>query len=396
MKRIIIFLFLGGIILGGGFYGGYNYGKSSVQCPYCQPTEIDFSLFWEAYHRLQEKFVDKDKIDVQKIIYGAISGMVASLEDSYTVFFPPDESKRFLEEVRGTFEGVGMEIGINKERQIQVVSPIEGTPAKNAGLRPGDKILEINGTSTKGFTTEEAANLIRGPRGTTVTLMIMREGWNESQEIKIVRDVIIVPSMKFELKTDEKGEQYAYVAIYQFSEKLVYEFHNAAVNILNNPTQKIVIDLRNNPGGYLEVAQNIAGWFLEKGQIVVIEEFSNGDKQEYKSEGNAIFLDYKVVILINGGTASGSEILAGALRDNRGIKLIGEKSFGKGSVQEFENLSDGSSLKITVAKWLTPKGVDITEKGLEPDIKVEKTDEDYEQEKDPQLDKAVEVLNSLR
>ena len=317
--------------------------------------------------------------------------MVKSLEDPYTVFLKPEETKRFIEDVKGTFEGVGMEIDIRKG-QLQVISPLEGTPAQRAGLRAGDKIIKIDDKPTMDMTIEEAVNLIRGPKGSEVTLTIFREEWEKTKEIKIVRAVIEVPSLKWEIK----NENIAYLKLYQFSEKASFDFRIAAIEILASPCQKIILDLRNNPGGYLEVAQEISGWFLKRGEIVVIEDFgARKERNIYKAQGNASLVGFPVVILINQGSASGSEILAGALRDNRDILLIGEKSFGKGSVQELERLSEGSSLKITVAKWLTPKGELITDKGLEPDIKVEMTEEDYEEGKDPQLDKAIEIIKNL-
>ena len=388
-KTILILSLL--FLVGAGFTAGFFYNKFQTTCPICKPENTDFSLFWQAWKVLGEKFVDPQKLDVQKMIYGAISGMVKSLGDPYTIFLNPEEAQKFIDDVKGSFEGVGMEIGIKKE-QLQVIAPLEGTPAQKAGLRSGDKILKINDTSTTDLTVDEAVNLIRGPKGTEVTLTIFRDGWEKTKEIKIVRDIILVPSLKWELK----DENIAYLQIYQFSEKASFDFRLAAIEILNSPAKKIIIDLRDNPGGYLEVAQDIAGWFLDRGKVVVIEDFGEGrEKQKYKSQGPSRFLDYPVVILINQGSASGSEILAGALRDNRGIKLIGEKSFGKGSVQDLTDLSDGSNLKITIAKWLTPKGETISDKGLEPDIKVEMTEKDYEAEKDPQLDKAIEIIKNL-
>jgi len=387
-KFILVFLFF--LIVAVSSVFGFYFGKS--QCQICPPSEIDLSLFWEAWNKLQEKFVSPEKLDIQKMIYGAISGMVKSLEDPYTVFLAPDEAKKFLEDVSGQFEGVGMEIGIRKG-QLQVIAPLEGTPAQKAGLRSGDEIIKINDTPTADLTVDEAVNLIRGPKGTEVTLTIFREEWGKTEEIKIVRDVIEVPSLKWELKDDN----IAYIQLYQFSERAGFDFRMAAIEILNSPAEKIILDLRNNPGGYLEVARDISGWFLERGQIVAIEDFGKGAEQNiYKAGGNARFLGYPIVILINQGTASGSEIMAAALRDNRGIKLIGEKSFGKGSVQELEKLREGASLKITVAKWLTPSGEFITDKGLEPDIKVEMTDQDYEEGRDPQLDKAIEIIKNLQ
>jgi carboxyl-terminal processing protease len=393
-KNNLIILIL---VLFGAFGLGFLTGKMQVVCEICPPQDVDFSLFWQAYNKLQERFVDKGKIDVQKIIYGAISGMVDSLRDPYTIFFPPEETKRFIEDVKGVFEGVGMEIGI-RNGQLQVIAPLEGTPAQKAGLRAGDKIMKIDDTLTIDLTVDEAVNLIRGPKGTEVTLTIYREGWEETKEFKVVRGVIEIPSLRWEIlgQSDEiQEDDIVYLKIYQFSERADYDFSRAAVEILNTPAKKIILDLRNNPGGYLEVAQDIAGWFLKEGAVVVIEDFGDGNKKEYKAEGNGMFLDYKVVILINKGSASGSEILAGCLRDNRNILLIGEQSFGKGSVQELERLRDGSSLKITVAKWLTPKGELITDVGLEPDIKVEITEDDYNEDRDPQLDKAIETIQEL-
>jgi carboxyl-terminal processing protease len=392
-KNFFVPVFLA-VLIFGSFGLGIYFGKT--QCKICPPEEIDFSLFWEAYHKLQEKFVDKGKFDVQKMIEGAISGMVKSLEDPYTIFLNPEETKRFIEDVKGTFEGVGMEIDI-KKGQLQVIAPLEGTPAQRAGLRAGDKIIKINDTLTADLTLDEAVNLIRGPKGTEVTLTIFREDWEKPKEFKIVRAVIEVPSLKWEIKRPASGyPDIAYLKLYQFSEKASFDFSKAAIEILNSPAKKIILDLRNNPGGYLEVAQDIAGWFLKRREVVVIEDFGGGKERNiYKAQGNASLVEYPTVILINQGSASGSEILAGALRDNRGILLIGEKSFGKGSVQELERLSQGSSLKITVAKWLTPKGELITDKGLEPDIKVEMTEEDYEAERDPQLDKAIEIIKNL-
>lgn len=391
-KRKIILVFLSLILIGAVFSGGYFFGKFQATCPVCKPEEVDFSLFWETWQVLKEKFVDKEKFDVQKMIYGAISGMVKSLEDPYTVFLDPDDTKRFAEDIKGTFEGVGMEIGIRKG-QLQVIAPLEGTPAKEAGLRAGDKIMKVNDTLTADLTIDEAVDLIRGPKGTEVTLTIYREEWGTTKEIKIVRGVIEVPSLKWD--SLEEGE-IAHIKLYQFSEKASFDFRVAAIEILNSQAKKIILDLRNNPGGYLEVAQDIAGWFLERGQIVTIEDFGEGkEKKEYRARGPVLLLSYPVVILANEGSASGAEILAGALRDNRDILIIGEKSFGKGSVQELEELRGGSSLKVTVAKWLTPKGELITDKGLEPDIKVEMTEEDYEQDRDPQLDKAIEIIKTL-
>lgn len=392
LNRKFVFVFLICVILG-SFGLGTWFGKSQVVCKVCPPESLDFSLFWEVWQKLQDKYVDNEKFNEKEMIYGAISGMVESLGDPYTIFMKPEDSKRFIEDVRGSFEGVGMEIDVRKG-QLQVVAPLEGTPAQRAGLRAGDKILQINGTSSADMTLEEAVRLIRGPKGTEVTLTVLRKDWEEPKDFKIVREVIVVPSLKLEFK----GDDIAYLRLYQFSEQAAFDFRESAIKILDKGTVKrIILDLRDNPGGYLEVAQDIAGWFLEMGQIVAIEDFGEAEEQKlYKAQGNSSLLSYPVVVLINKGSASGSEILAGALRDNRKSLLIGEVSFGKGSVQELEKLEEGSSLKITVAKWLTPLGYSISEKGLEPDIEVEFTEEDYTAERDPQLEKAIELIKNLQ
>lgn len=389
-KSFILFLLIIAILVSFGL--GTWFGKSQVVCEVCPAQDVDFSLFWQTWKKIEEKFVNPEEFDEQKMIYGAISGMVESLNDPYTVFLNPEDTKKFMEDVTGRFEGVGMEVGIRKN-QLQVISPLEGTPAQKAGMLPGDRIMKIDGADTWDITIEEAVRLIRGEKGTEVILTILRKDWDTSQEISIIRGVIEIPSLKMEMIEDD----IAYIKLYQFSERAGYDFKKAAIEILNKQNSQIILDLRNNPGGYLDVANDIAGWFLEKGDIVTIEEFGDGRKnKEYKAGGNGAFLEYKIVILINQGSASGSEILAGALRDNRQILLIGETTFGKGSVQELEQLEEGSSLKITVAKWLTPNGEFITNKGLEPDIKVEMTEEDYKEGRDPQLDRAIEIIKEMR
>ncbi len=388
LKQNFVLFFL---ILTIGFASGFWIGKSQIVYPVLPPGDVDFSLFWQAWNTIKEKYGDREDLDTDEMIYGAISGMVESLNDPYTVFFSPEEAKEFLEDVKGVFEGVGMEIAVKGE-QLQVVAPLEGTPAYKAGLRPGDRIMKVDGKPTADITVDEAISLIRGAKGTEVVLSIYREDWGEERDVRIVRGVIDIPSLKLEIREDD----IAYLRLYHFSEKALYDFREAAIEILGSPAQKIILDLRGNPGGYLPVAQGIAGWFLENGQIVTIEDFGEGkERQELLAEGNAKLAAYPVVVLINQGSASGSEILAGALRDDRGAQLIGETSFGKGSVQELASLGDGFSIKITIAKWLTPKGDSITNKGLEPDIAVEMTQEDYNEGKDPQLDKAIEIIGGL-
>jgi len=386
-----------GLVFGLGYYYGREEFKISLWQSFTKNTQIqnkteyknlDFSLFWEVWQRLEEKFINRQNLDPQKMIYGAISGMVKSLKDPYTQFMDPEESKMFLEDVSGSFEGIGAEIGKRLD-QLQIIAPLEGTPAKKAGLRSGDKILKIDDTISSDLTVDEAVKLIRGPKGTKVTLTILRD--NEPQKIEIIREIIKVPTLKFELKN-----KIAYIKIYSFNGNLNSDFKKTASEILKSGAKKIVLDLRDNPGGYLNAAEEIAGWFLKKNDLILIEDYGKNEaKKEHRNEMNGEFADFPIVVLINQGSASASEILAGALHDIRSIKLIGEKSFGKGSVQELENLEDGSSIKITVARWLTPSGKSIMDEGLEPDIKIEMTLEDYEKDRDPQLDKAMEIIEKL-
>lgn len=392
IKKIFYFLVACAIFFG-VFVGGFYFGKSQVAPNVCKPETLDFSLFWDAYDKLQQNFMSPEKIDNQKIIYGAISGMTKSLGDPYTDFFAPEEAKVFQQNLEGSFEGIGAEVGIKKD-QLTIIAPLKGTPADKAGLKAGDIVVAIDDKSTADFSTEEAVGLIRGKKGTEVILTIFREGWNQTKDIKIIRDTIKIDSISWEAKPNNV----AYIKINQFDQALPVDFKKIAFEILKTPANKIVLDLRNNPGGYLEVSQDIAGWFLESGQVITIEDFGKNKKQRlYKANGNSSFKNYPVVVLMNKGSASASEILAGALRDNRNIQLVGEKSFGKGSVQEVVDLGDTLSfLKITIAHWLTPKGNSISEVGLTPDIKVEITDDDIKANKDPQLDKALEIIRDLK
>lgn len=391
-NKLAVYVVLAAIVVA-VFGVGVVVGKNQVVCKACKPEALDFSLFWDAYTKLSEHYIDPDAIDAQKAVYGAIAGMAQSVGDPYTDFFDPKQAKAFKQDLLGSFDGIGVEIGIKKD-VITVIAPLKGTPGERAGLKAGDQIIQIDGKSASGMSVEEAVTLIRGKRGTQVTLTIFREGWSKTQDIKIVRETIKVHPIEWEIKNGDV----AYVTIHQFDQALSSDFRGVASEILKSPAKKIVLDLRNNPGGYLEVSQDVAGWFLERGQIVTIEDFGKDTpREEYRAEGNGALKDYPTIILVNNGSASASEILAGALRDNRSIKLVGEKSFGKGSVQEVVTLQDGQSfLKITVAKWLTPKGNSISEVGLEPDVKVAMTDEDVEAGKDPQLQKALEIIRDMR
>jgi carboxyl-terminal processing protease len=353
-------------------------------------TEADFSPFWKVWNNINEKYPSAAKISDQNKIYGAISGLVGSLNDPYSVFFNPDEAKLFEEDIQGNFGGVGMEIGI-KDKILTVIAPLKNTPAYKADIKSGDKILKIDNIVISGMSVEKAIKLIRGEPGTTVKLTIFREGDQEPKEIKIIRDTINIPTLDTELRKDG----IFVIKLYSFSANSAELFRNALKEFSLSKSDKLLLDLRGNPGGYLDSAVSMSSWFLDSGKTVVTEDYGNNIKPKiYRSQGYNIFSDkLKFVILIDNGSASASEILAGAMQDYKKAILVGEKSYGKGSVQEVVKVTPDTILKITVAKWLTPNGNFISEKGLTPDYEVLFTKKDIENKNDVQLNKAIELLN---
>ena len=358
-----------------------------------KPQEVNFDIFWESWRILDEKFVNdtEEIIDDQSKIWGAIQGLADSFNDPYTVFMPPADSAIFESDIAGNFEGVGMEIGI-RDNSLIVVAPLKNTPAEKAGVMPQDKILEIDGVSTVNMSTDEAVKIIRGEKGTEVVLLISRKDVSENFEISITRDIINIPTLDTEIK-----DGVFIIRLYSFTATSPNLFREALREFINFNGDKLIVDLRGNPGGYLEVANDIASWFLPIGKVVVTENYGENQADKiHSSRGYDIFNDnLKLAILINGGSASASEILAGALSEYGKATLIGTQSFGKGSVQELVKVTPETSLKITVARWLTPLGNSISHNGLTPDIEVEIDLDDIKEGKDPQLNKAIEYLNSL-
>lgn len=379
---------------GGGVYVGYERRpaieriKGVIGQEVGKPAEVDFGQFWEVWAKLEEKYVDRSTIDRKRLITGSVSGLVKALGDPYTVYLPPSQTKLFREDVRGSFGGIGAEIGIRRET-LTIIAPLKGSPAERAGLAAGDKILKINATTTADLSLEEAVSFIRGPIGTKVALTISRD--EEAREVAIVRETIVVPI----LETARKDGGIFHIRLLNFNEKSTLEFRRAIREFLIAQDRKIILDLRSNPGGFLDAAVDIASWFIPAGEIVARERFADSSEVLYRSSGHRLLEEVPVVVLVDQGSASAAEIVAGALRDIRGATLIGAKTFGKGSVQEVANLSGGASLKITIAKWLTPSGTSINETGLEPDIAVEVKKEDAAAGRDPVLEKGMEVLKSL-
>lgn len=347
-------------------------------------TRLDMKLFYEVMERVNQDYYDKTKLDARKLVEGAINGMLSSLGDPYTSFFPPKENFEFKTQLAGEFSGIGAELSLSKDNRIVVVAPLDDSPAQKAGVRSQDIIVRVNNEETAGWTVAQAVERIRGPKGTTVELTVLHEKEKSSTIIKIVRDTITIKSVtgwvkKFscdrsECLESEKGKAMVYLRLSQFGDKTNDEWLKI-VNSINSKLQNeknvagIVLDLRNNPGGYLNDAVFIASEFLRSG-VVAIQEDSSMQQERLSVSRRGTLLDLPLLVLINKGSASASEIVAGALRDNNRAKLVGDKSFGKGTIQQAVDMDNGASVHISIAKWLTPKGTWVNKEGLEPDIKV--------------------------
>lgn len=351
---------------------------------------VDFEAFWKAWNVINDRFVaTATTTSDQEKVYGAIAGLAASLHDPYTVFFPPVEKKEFEEQVSGQFEGVGMEVGM-KDGIVTVVAPLKGNPAERAGMKTADKILKIDDTVTAGMAVDEAVRRIRGKKGTTVRLTVYREGIKDPFEVSIVRDTISVPTVEGTLRDDKVFV----IRIHNFSGVVLDQFREALRDFVVSGSTKLVIDLRSNPGGYLEAAVEMASWFLPQGALVVSEDRGGkGTAETFRSKGYDAFGDsIKTVVLVDGGSASASEILAGALRDHGRATLIGTRTFGKGSVQELVPITSDTALKLTIARWLTPNGLSISGNGITPDYEVALTKEDIDKRFDAQMEAAAAFL----
>ncbi len=384
--------FLGGMALGARqgrigaekeFYGGEIENYENI--PEYLSKDVDFRLFWDVWNLAKTNYVHQPVQDT-KLFYGALSGIISALGDPYSVFFDPKTAEDFKKELEGTFSGIGAELGI-KNNQLTIIAPLPDTPAERIGLKAGDQILAIDGRDTTDMSLDYAVSIIRGEKGTDVILTIWRDGWDKMNDFKITRDKIEVASVKWEMK-----DNVAYIEINHFNEDTSRRFNQAVVDLLAKNPKGLVLDLRNNPGGFLNTAIEIAGEWIPN-DVVVIEQMDDGQRNEERSEGLARLQNLRTVVLVNRGSASASEIVAGALQDYNKATILGEKTFGKGSVQNFESLADGSAVKITVAEWLTPKGRLIDKEGIVPDIEVSLTEEDYDVNRDPQMDKAIEIIN---
>lgn len=364
------------------------------------PEGVDFSSVWKAWHVIDQEFVPASVASTTKIasttdernkerVWGMISGLAASLNDPYTFFLPPVEAKQFNDDMSGAFEGVGMEIAV-RDQIIVVVSPLKSTPAERAGLKAGDKVLKIDNVDTRGMDVSDAVRRIRGPKGTQVALLVLRDGWSDAREIKVTREVINVPI----ITTTARKDGIFVIRLQSFTANSDELFRNALREFIASGDTKLILDLRGNPGGYLEASVRMASWFLPLGKTVVSEDYAgHAENIVHRSLGYDVFNDnLRMILLVDRGSASASEILAGALHYWGKATLVGTNTFGKGSVQELVPITSDTSLKITVARWLEPDGVHIPTEGIKPDVEVKLTDEDVKAGRDPQLQKAVEIL----
>lgn len=397
--RSVIALLVLGLMVGG--YGlGYAQGKSGfvfeptsfkIVNQKDQPVTVDYGLLWDAIAKLKANHIDKPTND-QKILYGAVKGAVQSVGDPYTEFFTPEELQSFKTDLSGSFDGIGAEIG-KDDGNIVIIAPLDDSPAKAAGLLPKDIILKVDGIEVNDWSVEEAVSHIRGKKGTTVVLSIYRQGRNEPFQVSIKRDQIIVKSVKWEVKTangtrDQK--KIGYVSVSRFGEDTETLFSTAVQELRAQGVAGMVLDLRSDPGGYLETAVELGSYWIPKDKLIVKEAHSTGKDIDYNSKGYGRLAGIPTVTLINSGSASASEILAGALHDYKLTTLVGEKSYGKGSVQTILDLAGGSGLKVTIAKWITPNGKNISKEGIAPDVEVKLTEDDVKNKKDPQLERALQ------
>ncbi|MFH1171576.1 MAG: S41 family peptidase [bacterium] len=391
-KRILFFL--GVLLLFGSFVFGYLLGlhgepggiSSLFRTPKTSSVSTDFSLLDNVWDVVQHNYVSQP-VDATAATYGAIRGLLSTLKDPYTIFFTPGESKDFQEEIQGTFEGIGAEIGM-KNNLLVIIAPLSGSPAERVGLLAGDRILAIDGAGTAEMTVDEAVQKIRGQKGTTVVLSVQKPTENVPREVKIVRESITVKSVT--MRNLEDG--IVAITISYFGPETARDFLSVSNEAVVKNAKGIILDLRNNPGGYLDAAVSVTAQFVQEGTTVVFEEGSDHARSAMKTEGGGTLLGIPAVVLIDQGSASGAEIVAGALQDLQAATLVGTTSFGKGSVQEVKELPGGASMKVTVAKWLTPNGRSIQDHGISPDIVVERTEDDYNHDRDPQLDQAIRTV----
>lgn len=408
IRKGVVFLIFAVVVSGSSFRLGQQNGtwlKDDNYLGYQRPpTELavnerqrplDLSLFWQVYDKVNQTYLNRSSVDKTKLINGAIGGMVSALDDPYTVYLPPTENNDAKADLRGDFEGVGIQIGFNPDKKISVIAPLSETPADKAGVKAGDVILKIVDDkakidkSTEGLSLPQVVDLIRGPKGTIVKLLLAR-GSEKPFEVSLKRDTIVVKSVELKTQKNKVGKTVAILKLSRFGDRTEDEWKNAVSNINREKNVAgVILDLRNNPGGYLEGSVFIGSEFVTDG-VIVKQDNGSGNIQDYSVNRKGNLIKVPLVVLINGGSASAAEIVAGALQEKERTKLVGEKTFGKGTIQQAEDLAGGAGLHITVARWLLPSGKSIDKEGVKPDIEVKNDEND--QTKDAQLTKALELL----
>lgn len=400
-RRLVALLLILVLVFGAGWYSGNVHGvRAAVQTDsgtvdikkvinlYSQSRsdKVDFRQFWDIWDRVKSRYVDQP-VDDTKLFYSAIAGMVAGLGDPYSAYLPPVEAETFAKDLAGEFEGIGAEIGFNKENDLVVIAPLAGSPAERAGLKANDQILAIDDTETAGLTLEQAVTKIRGTHGSSVVLTILRPQTTKVEKKTIVREKINVPTVLWEMKPN----QIAYLRITYFNQDTWADFDEAVAAIKAKNVKGVVLDLRSNPGGFLDASVRVASEWVGDG-VIVREKMNQGETTEHQTEGLHRFAGMPTVVLVDGNTASGSEIVAGALQDYGAATVIGQKTYGKGSVQDFEVLPDGSALKLTIARWYTPKDRQIDKQGIAPDVDIPLPEADDTATADTVLEKALQLL----
>jgi len=388
---ILGLLILVGVSFGSGF-GVARFTTGTPLAPLAPRIESPeyFKVFWEAWGITQQNFVDLKALDPQRMTSGAIKGMLDSLGDPHTGYVDPQHYKFEQADLEGAFDGIGAQVGV-QNRRLVIIAPIEGSPAEKSGIRAGDLILQIDGKDAAGLSVTDAVTMIRGPRGTKVKLSILHDGDKRPTDIEITRDQIRLPSVTRKVLPDNIG----YVRLAFFSDKLKDELGPVLDSLVKSDVKALVLDLRNNPGGLLDETISVASQFLKEG-VVAHQVDRDGKETSYPVRAGGVATNIPMVVLVNKGSASASEILAGAIQDAKRGVLIGEETFGKGSVNRFHELTDGSALYITFARWTTPNGRLIEGKGLLPDIEVPLTEEDRLAGRDPQMDRALEYIKTGR
>lgn len=393
--RVMVVALLVALVTSVAFLAGFAARASLAPGPTAvavEPTSSEeeaFRVFWEAWHILKHDFCG-DLPDNQEMTYSAIRGVIDDLDDKYTAFLEPEMAAIVREDRSGSFEGIGAVVNMNDDGQLEIIRTFEGKPAARAGLKSGDIVLAVGDTAIEKMSVFEAVVLIRGPAGSVARLTIKREGIEEPFVVEVVREKIEMPVVESRMLDDD----IAYLKLSEFNAQATNKLKASLQSLLAEEPRGLIFDLRDNPGGFLNVSVEIGSQFISEGSIL-IERLKDGQRRDYPAQSGGLATDIPLVVLVNGGTASASEIVAGAIQDaGRGV-LIGEQTLGKGSVQLSHYLSDGSELRVTFARWFTPQGRAIHEEGLTPDIQVDMTEEDIEAGRDPQLQRAIEYLQGL-